>query len=228
MLRKTCGVVALVVPLLAGPALAQQVAVDVSGFGGVYLPLTDWQFSDEVAQAGGFSEAVAEQSGAVLFGGRLTLWVTDVLGVEAGFAYALSDIEVEATTVGVGSEDICGQDFAGEPFECDASVWLASVKGLYRFAPQPGGIWAIHIGGGLAMIGRTGDAYDETEGTTDVGGVVNIGATFDVAPQVAIRLDVEDYLYSVKLEEEGGLELGDSQFQNDLVFTGGIVVKLGR
>ncbi|KPK75380.1 MAG: hypothetical protein AMS25_18425 [Gemmatimonas sp. SM23_52] len=228
MLRKACGLVALVVPLLAGPALAQQVAVDVNGFGGVYLPVTDWQFSDQVAQAAGFSEAVAQHSTAVLFGGRLTLWVTDVFGVEAGFAYALSDIEVEATTVGVGTENICGQEFAGEPFDCDASVWLASLKGLYRFAPQFGGIWAIHIGGGLAMIGRTGDIYDETEGTTDVGGVVNIGATFDVAPQVAIRLDVEDYLYSVKLEEEAGLELGDSQFQNDLIFTGGIVIKLGR
>lgn len=227
MLRKACAVAVLAAPLLAGPALAQQVAAELSGFGGVYLPVTDWQYSDEVAEAEGFTEAVSQQSTAVLFGARLTLWLTEVFGVEAGFAYALSDIELEATIPGVGKENICGREIDGRSFTCDASMWLASVKGLYRFAPEPAGIWAIHLGGGLALISHSGDAFEGTEGTTDMGGVVDIGATFDLAPKVAIRLDAEDYLYLAKYKEQFGEDLGDTQFQNDLVFTGGIVISLG-
>ncbi len=64
-------------------------------------------------------------------------------------------------------------------------------------------------------------------GKTDIGGVVNIGATFDVTPQVAIRLDAQDYIYSAKFEADGA-DVGDSKFQNDIAITGGIVVKVGR
>ncbi len=230
MIRKMLCMTALLALPAASPAMAQQqVMVDITGYGGLYLAVTDWDFSEEIAQAGGFTTATAGQAAAVLFGGRLTVWATDVFGVEGGFAFALSDVELEATAPGEGVQDICDEVIDGEVFPCDANVWLASLKALYRFMPQPGGIIAIHIGGGVAVIGRTGDAFEDTDGKTDIGGVLNIGATFDVTPQVAIRLDAEDYIYSAKFEDaETGEALGDSQFQNDLVITGGIVIKLGR
>ncbi len=220
MFRKAFGVAALLA-LFAGPASAQQqIMVDIGGFGGLFLPVTDILELDPALIAP-FTEAQAKHKPAVMFGGNVTVWVTDVFGIEGGFAYALSDGEITAD-----GQDVCDDPDLGP---CDANVYMGSVKGLYRFLPQPGGIIAIHLGAGVALIGRGGDVWEGVDGKTDIGGVVNVGATFDVAPQVAIRLDVQDYVYSAKFSDsETGTDLGDSKFQNDLAFTGGVVVKLGR
>ncbi len=103
---------------------------------------------------------------------------------------------------------------------------MASLKGLYRLTPQPDAIWAIHLGGGVALLSHGGDFWDGVDGTTDIGGVLNVGATFEVSEQVGIRLDVEDFLYAAKFTDNG--EETDSKFQNDLVFTGGIAIMVGR
>lgn len=220
MFRKVFGVAALLA-LFAGPASAQQqIMVDIGGFGGLFLPVTDViEFSPELLAEIGASEATAKHKAAVMFGGNVTVWVTDVFGIEGAFAYALSDGELTAD-----GQDVCDDPDIGP---CDANVYMGSVKGMYRFLPQPGGIIAIHLGAGVALIGRGGDLWDGVDGKTDIGGVVNVGATFDVAPQVAIRLDVQDYIYPAKFDVDG-VELGDSKLQNDLAFTGGVVVKLGR
>ncbi len=224
MIRKTFGVAALLALFVGGPASAQQVMVDIGGYGGLFLPVTDIiEFDATVAQTRyGNSQASAKHKPAVMFGGNVTVWVTEVFGIEGGFAYALSDGEIE-----VGGSNVCGQTVLGEEVLCDANVYMGSLKGLYRFLPQPGSIVAIHLGAGVALIGRGGDLWEDVSGKTDIGGVVNVGATFDVTPQVAIRLDVQDYIYSAKFDVDG-VDLGDSKFQNDLAITGGLVVKVGR
>ncbi len=194
-------------------------------------------------------EFTGKHKSAFTFGGRVTAWVTDAFGVEGSFAYALSDAEVVRVSGVLDGNPFDKADLidaieelrqAGEEeaarlledfLQLDGNVWLAGLKALYRFAPQASGIWALHIGGGPVLIGRGGDAWEDTEGTTDIGAVLNLGATFDVTPQVAIRLDVEDYLYSAKFKESGtpigDVDIGDSKFQNDFLFTGGIVIRLG-
>lgn len=223
-MKKLLCVAALLAITSAAPAAAQHVMIDINGFGGLYLPTTDViEFDTDLIGLPGL-EATAKQKTAAAFGGRITVWVQRAFGVEGGFAYALSDGDVE-----LDGQDICDETFDGDAIVCDANVWFGSLKGLYRFAPPAGAIWAIHLGGGVAVIGRGGDAFEDADGTTDIGGVLNVGATFDLTPQVAIRLDAEDYLYSAQFEDsETGIEIGDSKFQNDLLFTGGIAIRLGR
>ena len=99
------------------------------------------------------------------------------------------------------------------------------------------------VGGGLAVVGRGGDAYKEfviqfldqdlvfeNDGTTDIGGVLHIGAAFDVSEAFAIRIDVEDYIHSVKQTLTLGVDTfdSDSKLQNDLLLTGGVAIRLGR
>ncbi len=260
-MKKAWCVGALLALLATSPGAAQQVMVEITPYGGLFLPVTNilelnsvarGEIASEVEEGLGdlgvivsldLDELTAKHKASFLFGGRLTVWVTDVFGVEGGFAYALSGADVDLAGTADGFEfdeadlievvrELGGSEAVAEVeqdlLEPDAYVWLASLKGLYRFVPQPGGIFAIHIGGGVALIGRGGDAFEEVGGTTDVGGVLNLGATFDVSPQVAIRLDVEDYLYSAKFEDDpSGVEISDSAFQNDLIFTGGLVIRLG-
>ncbi len=237
MLKKTWCVSALLALLAVSPAVGQaQVRVEIAPLGGLFLPVTDIvEFNQELLTfieeeveflldlspgSLDLDEVSAKHKAAALFGGRITGWLTDVVALEGSFVFALSDGELKV----VGSA--LGESF-DESVDDDANVWLGSLKVLYRFVPQPDAIWAIHIGGGPAIIGRGGDVWEDTDGTTDFGGVLNVGAIFDVSPQVGIRLDVEDYIYSAKFEVEGE-ELGDSKFQNDLLFTGGIVIRFAQ
>jgi opacity protein-like surface antigen len=216
---------ALLAMTSVAPAAAQQVMIEINPFGGLYLPTTDViEFDSVILDLPSEEMATAKQKTAAAFGGRITIWLQQAFAIEGGFAYALSDGDVE-----LNGQDLCDTSFDGDAIVCDANVWFGSLKGLYRFAPQAGANWAIHLGAGPAVISRGGDAFEDADGKTDIGGVLNVGASFDLTPQVAIRLDAEDYLYSAKFEDsESGVELGDSKFQNDLLFTGGIAIRLGR
>ncbi len=220
--------------LVAQPAAAQQVSVEFTGLGGLYLPVANvLEVEDDILDELGalmgieLDEWTGKHKAGFALGGRVNLWFTDVFGVEGSFIYSFGNAETEIT----------GSD-AGVPFsesaDSSAHVWLASLKGLYRFRPQDS--FRLHIGGGLALIGHGGDAYDffseafgaDIEGKTDIGGVINVGAIFDVAEQVAIRFDIEDYIYAGKFDVEGAtLDITKSKLQNDLLFTGGISIRLG-
>lgn len=223
MIKKAWSVALLLALSVASPALAQKVMVDLNGFAGLYLPVTDFKVADAFLP-GGVTEATAKQKAAFMFGGRLGLWFTQALGIEGEFGYALSDVEAK-----FDGQDICGQVVDGEAFECSANVWLGSVKGLFRYMPQPDAKWALYLGAGVGAVGRTGKAFEESEGTTDVAGVADIGASFGVSPLVAIRVDAEGYFYSLQLKDAStGQAVGESQFTADLAVTGGVTIKLGR
>jgi hypothetical protein len=192
--------------LATRPALAQQVMVDINPFGGIYFPISDLidQDIEGVAVKG-------SQKLGPLFGARVTVWLNESFGVEGGFAYAISDAEQELPVAS----------------DTSANVMLATVKGLYQFAPSPGTPFMLHFGAGGALIMHGGDAYEDLEGTMDIGATIIFGGTYDVSDMVAIRFDAQDFMYQAKFEEEDGFET-DGKFQNDLVFTGGVVIKLGR
>lgn len=223
MIKRASSVGLLLVLSVVGPTMAQQVLVDIDGFGGLYLPTTEWEFAGEVLPPG-VTAATAKHKAAVVFGGRLGLWFNPAIGIEGEFGYALSDVEVK-----FDGQDICGQEIDGEVFECNANIWHGAVKGLYRIRPQPDAIWSLHVGAGAGVVGRGGKAYDEAGGTTDIAGVADIGAIFDVSRQIAIRLDAEGYFYSLRIKDaDTGDALGDSKLITDLTFTGGVTIALGR
>lgn len=211
-MKKAITGAALLGLVLASPVFAQGPAIEINAFGGLYLPVTDLVDAEDPFGEG----AAISNAAAAMFGGRVSVWVTEMFGIEGGFGYALSDLELD-----VDGTDVCDDADA----ICDANVWMGSLKGLYRIKPMPDANWAIHLGAGAAVIGRGGDALDGVDGKTDIGGVLNVGVCVDVTPQVAIRLDVEDYLYSAKFDVDG--DESDAKFQNDLGITGGVAIKLG-
>lgn len=240
MFRRAWLATVLCALLAASPAFAQ-VKFEITPLGGFFAAMTDvWEanasalagIEAEIEQAileetGEFinielDEATARHKLGFLFGSRLTLWLPGKFGLEGSFAYAMTDVKAELS----GSAPDLGETFS-EPDDDSGNLWLASLKGLYRLAAGAGAPVLFHLGAGVALLGRGGDAFKDVDGTTDIAGVLNLGVTFDAGGRLAIRVDAEDYLYSARLEFEDE-EIGDSKFQNDLVFTGGVVIKLGR
>jgi hypothetical protein len=187
--------------------------VDVTPFAGLVAPLSD-VFSEEDPI---FGASAKHDIGPVL-GGRVTVWLTDRVGLEGQGAYALSDGKAERN---------------GEPVECadvglaedclDASIFFGAAKLVYRLGESDAGV-AAHLGGGPVVIARSGNAYDEfrvEEGKTDLGGVVNLGVSFRVGSRVFIRVDAEDYISSAQFTNTLGAE-SESKLQNDLKLTAGV------
>ena len=215
----------------AGHGLAQDIRVEFVPYGGLFLPVADLgeiSIPDPDPSGLGTVDVAVNQATAFIFGGRIPVWLGENWGIEGNFAYALSDVKAEVSGV-PGLDDLCDDpEIIDEG--CDANVWFGSGKVMYRVAPRPDSEVAILLGGGVAVIGRGGDFYNGIEGTTDVGGVLNVGLEFAVSPKIAVRLDVEDYLYSAGptlVDDDLGRIEADSEFQNDLIFTGGIAIQLG-
>jgi hypothetical protein len=187
----------------AAPALAQLPGIELSPFVGAFVPLTD------LVDEGGINLTVSQKD-ALAVGGRVKVKFPGPLGVEGTFLYAFSDVE---------------SDDAGDVVDVDASVWAASGKLVYTFG-LPMVPVSFNTSGGVALVSHNPDVED-AESETDVGGVVGVGLRLDPPGLLAVRLDVEDYLYSFQAEGEEGDALGDSQFQSDLVVSVGLVFELG-
>ncbi len=214
----------MAVALISAPSvLAQEVALEVSAFSGAFVPTSEWRFSPLFAQQAGARTAATKQKTNVLVGTRLTFWQTPLFGVEGQFAYAPSDGDVT-----VDSLSACDGAILGEIQSCGASVWLASLKGLYRFLPALGYRWNMHVGGGVALIRRYGDLYEDLTGTTSVGGVVDLGFVVRARREITVRLDMETYLYDVRFESKDGTRIGNTQFQTDVIFTVGVAIEVAR
>jgi hypothetical protein len=199
-------------------ASAQQVRI--TAFGGVIAPLSN-VVEEEDPLIGDFS---ANHDVGPVFGGRVTVWLTDRVALEGQAAYALSDGEVEQN----GEQTDCAD--VGAPEDClDASIFLGAAKVMYRLG-GPDATVSVHLGGGPAVISRSGNAYDSfaiEDGKTDIGGLVNVGVSFSVSPRVFIRVDAEDYISSAKFADAFGSIDTDSKLQNDLTITAGVQIRIG-
>lgn len=206
MLRNSVVTALVVCAMSAAPAFAQK--IEVSPFAGAVVPL-----SNVIDEAG----VELKHKAGIAFGGRVTAWMPGSLGFEGQAAYALSDVKLTID----GVEEECVGD------ECDSSIFFGAAKVLYRFAP-PTGVAAFHIGGGPAVVIRGGNAYEGATGTTDIAGILNVGASFKVGPLVSVRVDAEDYLSSAKFGAEGETGETESKLQNDVVLSAGVQISVGR
>jgi len=204
MTKKLCGLAALMALLGASPAMAQ-IPVEIEPYVGVYIP-----FADIANQAIQGADIVANQKEALAVGGRVGLGL-GIIAVEGNFMYAFSDGESKAD---------------GETDSQSASIWAADVRLLLKLLPGP---ISLHLSGGPAFIGRSGDFYSEvTEGKTDLGGAIGAGLRVKLPGILAIRGDADLYLYSASVTAniEGVPVTTDSQFQGDLVLSAGLVISL--
>jgi hypothetical protein len=187
--------------------LAAQGKAEFIPFVGLYLP------TGKVVDESGVS---LKHNTAFVFGLRLAMQVADRVGVEGSFGYTPSAVTFSA---GGGSADT------------SAHVLLASARVRFGVGPRTGST-AWHALAGLSVVAHGGNAYSllqslggSLSGATDIGMVVGIGGKFKVGPSLAVRVDVEDNLYSAKFSLGGANS--QSKFQNDIVASMGLVVRLG-
>jgi hypothetical protein len=204
MTKKLFGIAAVFTLLGASPAMAQ-IPIEIEPYVGVYIPFAD--LADQVIQD---FDLVASQKEALAVGGRVGLGL-GIVTVEGNFMYAFSDGEV--------TDD-------GDTISESASIWAADARLLLKLLPGP---ISLHVSGGPAIIGRSGDFYDEvTDGKTDLGGALGVGIRVKLPGILAIRGDADLYLYSSELtaDTDIGEVTFDSQFQSDLVLSAGLVFSL--
>jgi hypothetical protein len=208
----------LVITPLAAAAGQGKGRVELTPYLGMYLPVADIiQQSDP---GSGVSLSFKQKS-ALSFGGRLTYGLSDRAALEGGFGYTSSDVKLELS--GLGSAALGG------------TVMTASARVLYRLN-QPSAPTGWHLIGGVAMISRGGDIWDQLEsggvrvdGRTDFGAVIGGGVRLPMGRRLALRIDVEDYVHQAKFTIDDGVTPLDteSQLQNDLVISVGLAIQLG-
>ncbi len=206
----------LLLLLCASSGAAQGATFESVPYGGVFVATRDLG----TATISGTDYTIRQNTGAA-FGARLLGWWSRVVGWEGNFAYVLSDLQLESA----GGTDACAQGT-----NCSANVWFASSKLMLRYAPGTYRGWYLFGGIGVAVSGHVGDFWERADGTTDLGGVVNVGGAIDISRRFAIRIDAEDYFYRFEPKLENDPEVGTfspcSKVQNDLVFSVGVIIRL--
>jgi hypothetical protein len=210
MKRTVCCVALALVFAGATPAMAQLPRFEIAPYVGAYIPLTNL-LSEEIF----LEEFTASQKTSLAVGGRVTAWLAGPLGLEGNFMYAFSDAESNDGT---------------ETSDTSAYVYAADARLVFRIGVPVAPV-SFHISGGIALIGRGGDAYEEvTQGKTDVGGVVGLGTRIKLPGMFAIRVDADGFVYQSELTIDD-VDLGeftfDKQWQADLVLSAGLVIGFG-
>ncbi len=147
---------------------------------GVYIPTT------ELVRAAGGEEFKQEVS--ITFGGRLGVALSRRLGLEFTGAYAPSDLKLTAS--GLGDQSL------------DANVFTGSGRVSFQLVPYTSPV-AFVITGGVGVINRSGDFYENVEEKTDVGGTFGASARFRLGNLLRLQLSAEDYIYKPKAEIPG-------------------------
>jgi hypothetical protein len=198
--------------VLAPARLPAQVQVGISAFGGIYLPTSDlFEGVVPTTDAGNIALKFSQNT-AFTFGGRLAVWPTSRIGIEAEAAYALSKVEGDLlVSVGGTVLPVSG--------DIDAGLFLGSLNLMWAIIRPPLEPLSIYVSGGVGVVSRTGDFYNEIDDKTDIAGVAGLGLKYGVAKGLWIRIDLRDYISSFQEKALGDAALtgGDSKLQNDLL-----------
>ncbi|MEE9245288.1 MAG: outer membrane beta-barrel protein [Gemmatimonadota bacterium] len=186
---------------------------------GLYLPTADLVSDQNIVQPGsGLAATISfgqRTSGALVLRGTRTL--SAKLAIELEFFWANSQIELSALRPGVNPTQA----------KQDARVIALSADVLYEIFRAPFTPFAIHVLGGLGLLNRGGDFFEDSEGFlgtidggTDPTFVLGAGFRYGLSPQWGLRLDFRDYIssYRQSLEDQ---DL-DSELQNDFLISAGI------
>jgi hypothetical protein len=202
--------------------LAAQSQWAFTPFVGVYAPTSDLTEERLVVispDTTGTWRFTTKQNTMAIYGGKVGFSVSKQVMLEASFGYSPS-------TVTGTFHDPANRT---STVDTSAHVFLASARALVGLgALDRSTSWHLIIGAGLLSHGGAG--YETASGVTDFGGVVGIGAKVTVGNAMAVRLDLEDNLYSAKFSYPGSLGTSfetASKLQNDIALVAGLVVALG-
>ncbi|NIR45598.1 MAG: outer membrane beta-barrel protein [Gemmatimonadetes bacterium] len=218
--------VALLLAVGGRPVLAQGTPFSLTPYAGVYFPAADLVGNQPVPNPGPLDPETftIRQNSGFIFGLRASRGLTEKLWIEAEAQYAFSDADAAATR---------REPFPQGPEQTlDAYVIAVGANVLWEAFRAPFTPFAIHLLGGVGLVTRGGEFYDEggtyfsesLDGGTDLGLILGLGLRYELSPRLGIRADVRDYLYS----HTGSVSNGEfeAETQNDIWITGGLEFRL--
>jgi hypothetical protein len=184
----------------AAPAEAQRLSLSPTV--GVYIPTSELI---KATQGQEFKQEVA-----LSLGGRLGITISPRFGIETSVSYVPSNLrfrfdETETTT--------------------DANLLLGTLRASFHAIPMTSPVW-LTLNGGASLIKRGGEAYEDAEDTSDIGGVVGATVGFRLGSMLSFYVAAEDYIYGTDVDGTG-LEDG-SRTQNDVQIAFGFGFPVGR
>ncbi len=152
-------------------AAAAHAQVEIAPYAGVYRPTNI---------LGSGAGVTLKQQPSIALGVRVAHWWPGHWGIEATLGYAPSRLK--------GPE---------APYLDTAHVLTASAKVLLRVTSPTARI-GLHLGAGVGLVAHGGVAYPDwyTGPTTFLSGITNVGAGVRLTKRVAVRFDLEDFVYS--------------------------------
>lgn len=192
-------------------SLAAQTRVAISAFGGVYLPTSDLYDGVVPTQDSPISLKYGQATGWTA-GGRLALWPTSRIGIEAEAAYVASNVEGDILATVNGN-------LVPRSGTVDASTFMGSLNVLYALIRPPLEPLSIYLSGGVGFVSRGGEFFEDLQDASDIAGVAGLGLKYGVGKGVWIRVDLKDYISSYEEVNltTASLTGGGSKLQNDLL-----------
>jgi hypothetical protein len=187
---------------VSAAASAEAQRVSLSPTIGVYIP------TSELVKAANGEEF--KQEIALAVGGRLGLNFSPRFGVVTSVTYVPSNLRF---------------NFNQTETETDANLLFGTARATVYVIPTTSPVW-LNLNGGASLIKRGGDAYEDAEDKTDIGGVVGATVGFNLGGFLSFYLAAEDYIYGTTFVEEGTLE--EKRTQNDVQLAVGFGIPLQR
>lgn len=187
---------------VSAAASAEAQRVTLSPTIGVYIP------TSELVKAANGEEF--KQEIALAVGGRLGLNFSPRFGVVTSVTYVPSNLRF---------------NFNQTETETDANLLFGTARATVYVIPTTSPVW-LNLNGGASLIKRGGDAYEDAEDKTDIGGVVGATVGFNLGGFLSFYVAAEDYIYGTSFVEEGTLE--EKRTQNDVQLAVGFGVPLNR
>ncbi len=188
------------VTVFSQPALAQRVSLSPTI--GVYIP------TSELVKAANGEEF--KQEVALALGGRLGLNFSPRFGIVTSVSYVPSNLRF---------------NFNQNETTTDANLLFGTARATVYVIPTTSPVW-LNLNGGASLIKRGGEAYEDAEDKTDVGGVVGATVGFNLGSFLSFYVAAEDYIYGTSFVEAGTLE--EKRTQNDVQLAVGFGVPLNK
>jgi hypothetical protein len=181
-------------------ALAQRVSLSPTI--GVYIP------TSELVKAANGEEF--KQEVALAVGGRLGLNFSPRFGIVTSVSYVPSNLRF---------------NFNEDETTTDANLLFGTARATVYVIPTTSPVW-LNLNGGASLIKRGGEAYEDAEDKTDVGGVVGATLGFNLGNFLSFYVAAEDYIYGTSFVEAGTVE--EKRTQNDVQLAVGFGVPLNK
>jgi hypothetical protein len=207
MKRGSIAVVAVAAACIAAPSVNAQ-TLEFTPHVGMHMPVG---LLLEGRDENDNSYARRRQLGAISIGARLTLRATEWLNIEGNGTYSPSLVAITDRTRTV--------DLGGR-------VLMGNLKAMYRFAEIPSG-WSFWGGAGAGVVGRHGEGWNGTAGTTDaalvLAGKARLGK---LNSSKAFILAIEDYVTRAAFQNTNAS--ADPRIHHDVVYSFGMAIPLTR